>query len=156
METVLESHLALLEQEAEARPTPTAVEQGAMLDVLVALHTAFYGVLESRIGPDGVTEAHRPLVPLFQRWLRTGRRIVQSARESKAAGRRVAGVDDLVKAINLSKAVAEHFDHYVELNKHIAAGDFSIFDTYRLLSEVTDELRTQNQSGDGSADRRSA
>lgn len=143
MVTLLESHLSLLEQEAEAHPAPTVAEQGTLLDELVALHTAVYEVMELRIGPDGVSERDRPLVPLFRRWLQTGRRIVAAAGASRRAGRPIARLDDLGFAINRSKLVAEDFDRFVELNRRIAAGELG---TYRPLSEVWDELQAQDQS----------
>lgn len=134
--------MTLLERETAGHPDATPAERAAAVADLVALHTAVYEAMELRLGDEGLTEAHRPLVPLFQRWLRTARRIIESARDLRKAGQPVGGVDDLVRAINRAKLVAETFEETVALNQRIARGEAG---TYRALAEVKDELRSAAQ-----------
>ena len=143
MASVLDSQLALLERETVGRPDAMPAERAAAVADLVALHTAVYEeVMERRLGDHGLTEAHRPLVPQFRRWIETARRVVAAARDLRAAGESVAGVDDLVRAINRAKPVVEAFDETVSLNQRIARGEAG---TYRPLAEVMDELRSKPQ-----------
>jgi hypothetical protein len=100
MVTVLESHLSLLEREAEDRPTSTAADRVGLVEDLIGLHLALYERLERHLGQGGVTEAHRPLVPLFIRWLHTARRIKDAACELRREGQEVAGFDLLLRTIN--------------------------------------------------------
>jgi len=143
MVTVLESHLSLLEHEAEGAPESTMSERVERTQDLISLHLAVYEALERHIGGGGLTEAHRPLVPLFQRWLHAARRIVDAARELRRQGQPVPEVDDLVRTINRSKPMAEDFDDFVRLNERIRRGEPG---TYRPLDEVIDELRRRDQS----------
>jgi hypothetical protein len=142
MVNVLESHLALLEREAEARPGVTTAERAGVVGELIALHAAVFGVMERHVGVNGLAEAHRPLVPLFRRWLETARRIVAAARDLRAAGHPVGDLDDLLRAMNRAKPVAEDFDHVVRLNARLARGEAG---TYRPLGEVMDGLRSPRQ-----------
>lgn len=140
MASALESHLALLEHEAGAGAAAAGANDADRLDDLIALHVGLFGVMERRLGTDGLSECHRPLVPLYQRWLETARRLRDSARDQRRqAGRPAAGVDDLVRAMNRSKIVAEDFDHFVELNAKVRSGTY--VPRGRTLAEVTSELR---------------
>ena len=142
MASVLDSQLALLERETAGNVETTPAERAGALADLVALHTAVYEVMERRIGDAGLTEAHRPSVPQFRRWIETARRAVAAARQLRTVGEQVPGVDDLVRAINRAKPLAEEFDETVKLNQRIARGEAG---TYRPLAEVMDELRSKPQ-----------
>jgi hypothetical protein len=138
MPTILESHLSLLEGQAEIDPAATPATRASAIQDLLSLHTAFFDVLERRLGSDGVTEADRPLVPLFQRWLTTARRIAPTARALREQGERVTGIDDLARAMNRAKQVAEGFDYFVALNQMTLRGEV---EQHVPLNEVLDELR---------------
>ena len=140
--SVLESHLTLLEQEAEPRPGLTPAERAGVAGDLVALHAAVYEVLERHIGGEGLTEAHRPLVPLFRRWPHTARRIIAVARDLRTEGQQVGNVDDLLRAVNRAKPVGEDFDQVVRLNQRTARGEAG---AHRPLAEVMDELRLEGR-----------
>ena len=60
-------------------------------------------------------------MPLFRRWLDSARKVKELARGLRAAGQSVAGYDNLLRAMNRSKPVAESFDRFVELNAHLKA-----------------------------------
>jgi hypothetical protein len=107
---------------------------------LIAIHLAIFEALQRHIGEHGLTAAHRPLVPLFQRWLETARRIKGTISELRAKGLSVAGLDDLLRTINRSKPVAEDFDDMVALNERLARREPG---EYFPLAEVLDELRDQ-------------
>lgn len=140
MASVLESHLALLEREAEVRMDSTGPERARLLEDVVSLHTAVYEAIERRIAGEGLTEADRPLVPLFRRWLSAARRILQSAGELRSQGQRVHGLDELLRAINRAKPAADDFDQVVAVNRRTASHEPG---THRPLGEVLDELRAQ-------------
>ena len=140
MVSILEPHLELLEREAGSCRGSTPAEQASVVTDLAALHVALYSALERQIGPHGVTEAHRPLVPLFRRWIDTARRIVKAGAELKRQGQNVEGIDDLVRSINHAKPVGEQFDWVVGLNARIARGEEG---TYRPLAEFLEELRSK-------------
>jgi hypothetical protein len=72
-----------------------------------------------------LSERDRPLVPLFQRWLKAGRKVKELVKELQRGGQTVAGYDDLLRAMNRSKPVAESFDHFVQLNASLASADDS-------------------------------
>lgn len=147
MTTALEPHLALLEQASQdvaaADPVAATVASGAgadRLDELIALHVSLFEVMERRLGTDGLSECHRPLVPLYQRWLETARRFRDQARDQRRrTGRPAAGLDDLLRAMNQSKIVAEDFEHVVRVNEQIRAGTYPPIG--RPLAEVVSELR---------------
>jgi hypothetical protein len=143
MVTVLESHLSLLEHEAEDAPESTLSERVEHMRDLISMHLAVYEGMERHLGENGIAEAHRPLVPLFQRWLNTARRISDAARELRIQGHPVPGIDELIRTINRSKPMAEDFEDYVRLNQRIMSGEAG---TYRPLDEVLDELRHLDQS----------
>lgn len=143
MVALLESHLSLLEHEAEGTSEMTISERVDRTQDLISLHLGVYEAMEHHIGEGGLTEANRPLVPLFQRWLHTARRIVDTARELRMQGQPVPGIDDLVRTINRSKPMAEDFDDFVRLNQQIRSGEAR---TYRPLEEVLDELRRRDES----------
>ena len=141
MESVLEPHLALLERQAESRSGASAAERAGALEDVVSLHTAVYQVMERHLGEQGLTEAHRPLVPLFRRWLHAARGIVAAARDLRTEGQEVGGLDDLLRAMNRAKPAAEDFDYILGLNQRVGrAGEAA---TYRPLAEVVDELRSK-------------
>lgn len=144
MATVLESHLSLHEREADERPSLASADGLGGVEDLIALHVALYERLEHHLGQEGLTEAHRPFVPLFSRWLRTARRIKDAASQLRREGHEVAGFELLLRTMNCSKVVAEHFDHFVRLNERLARGDPG---DYRPLDEVMDELRRRDRSG---------
>lgn len=87
MGSVFESYFALTEQETSAGPSHTISERAAALEDRVAMHVAIFEALERRIGGDGLTAAHGPLIPLYQRWPKIARQLVVLARELRAAGR---------------------------------------------------------------------
>jgi len=140
MPEVLESHLALLEREAASAADASPAERARRLEDLVALHLALLDAFERRLGPDGVNEGHRPLVPLFRRWLATARRLAASAAELRRQGHTPARVDDLMWGINSAKLVAEDFDCVLALNQRTARGEAGI---HHPLSEIEDELRSK-------------
>jgi hypothetical protein len=144
MASVVDSYLALAEQDPAGVGSTGVEERATALEVLVALHTAFYEVLERRLGDDGLTDAHRPLIPLFRRWMESARQMVEQARELRSKGRPIAGIDPLVCAINRAKIPAESFDHFVELNERMKRGEPG---TYAPWPEVVRELRAERQSG---------
>lgn len=153
MLTILESQLALLERLSEDSPASTPADRVLIVEDLIALHVVLYLRLEHRLGQDGVTEAHRPLVPLFVRWLHTARRIKGAACALRREGLEVASFDLLLRTINYSKEVAEGFDYFVRLNERLARGEWG---DYRPLEEVMEELRRRDQSGGQATDRRTA
>ena len=142
MPSALESHLELLEREAHA--APRAGQAPGALEELIALHTGLYEVMERRIGPGGLSEGHRPLVPMFRRWLDTARRLAAAAaaRDDHDPGRPAAGLDELLRAMNRAKPVAEDFEHVIRLNERIARGEAG---SYRALQVVVDGLRAEPQ-----------
>ena len=109
----LESQIGLLERGAP--PEATEVED------LIAFHVIALDRLESHLGPHGLSEADRPLVPLFQRWLSAAKQVKEAARNLKSQGHSVEGFDNLLRAMNRSKPVAESFDYFVELNKRLSS-----------------------------------
>ena len=106
----LESELGLLENE----PMSSDVAQ---VEDLIAFQLIALARLETWLGPGGLSESDRPMVPLFQRWLIVARKIKQMAQSLKESGQSVGGYDDLLRALNRSKPVAESFDHFVGLNQ---------------------------------------
>ena len=138
MVRVLESHLAPHEQEAVADSTVPLSDRASALSDVISFHVSLFEALDRRLGTEGLSEAHRPLVPLFQRWLITARRMATAARELIAQGQLVVGLNDLARAMNRAKPTAEHFDYYVETNDRIARGEPI---HYTPLNEVLNELR---------------
>ena len=143
MTNVFESYLALAEQDPHPGSRGTLEDRASSLEDQVAAHTAIFQAMESRLGDQGLTESHRPLIPLYQRWMNAARQLVVRARELRAQGRPVAGVDELVCAINGAKDVAEDFDHTVELTNRIRRGEPP--GPSRPLQEVLDELRAADR-----------
>ena len=141
MPSLFESILDVLNREAAPQISDAKGEVEHVED-MIAMHLAVFAALERHLGDDGLAEAHRPLVPLFQRWLETARRIKAKVGELRAKGQTVAGLDDLLRTINRSKPVAERFDDMVELNERIKRGEPG---QYRPLSEFLDELRSKSQ-----------
>jgi hypothetical protein len=121
--SVFESYVALTEQDPHTVPSMSLEERALLLEDRVAVHTSLFHAMESRIGPDGLTEAHRPLIPLYQRWMAAARQLVVQAREFRAAGRPLANLDPLGFAINAAKNVADDFDWTVDLNARIRRGE---------------------------------
>jgi hypothetical protein len=113
MTTVLESQIGLLEREAVS-PDRAEVE-----DVIAFALTALLR-LETHLGPGGLSERDRPLVPRFQRWLIAARNVKELAKNLPDTGVAAADYDDLRRAINRSKPVAESFEHFQELNGRLA------------------------------------
>jgi hypothetical protein len=118
----------------------TAEDEVQHIEDMIAIHLGVFTALESHVGEDGLTAAHRPLVPLYQRWLETARRIKAAVAQLRAKGQNVAGLDDLMRTINRSKLVAERFDDMVALNERMARGEPG---EYIPLAEVLDELRSK-------------
>ena len=116
MATFLESQIGLLEQESVSPDAP-AVED------LIAFSLTALERLESHLGRGGLSERDRPLVPLFQRWLSAAGKVKEMARSLRNMGETVSGFDDLLRAMNRSKPVAESFDHFVELNRRLASSE---------------------------------
>jgi hypothetical protein len=73
MTTFLESQIGLLERE----PMSSDVSE---IEDLIAFHLTALDRLESHLGPGGLSERDRPLVPLFQRWLSAARKVKEFAR----------------------------------------------------------------------------
>src|SRR4051812_38387165 len=113
MHDFLESQIGLLERGA---PSPDLRE----VEDLIAFHLTALERLESHLGPGGLSEADRPLVPLFQRWLTAAKHVKELARNLRTAGHAVEGFDDLLRAMNRSKPVAESFDYFVGLNRRLS------------------------------------
>jgi hypothetical protein len=118
MATFLASQIGLLEQEPLS---PGALD----VEDLIAFSLTALERLESHLKPGGLSECDRPLVPLFQRWLLAAGKVKELARGLRTAGERVSGCDDLLRAMNRSKPVAESFDYFVDLNCRLAGTDGS-------------------------------
>jgi hypothetical protein len=114
MTTFLESQIGLLERE-QMSPDVSEVED------LIAFHLTALDRLESHLAPGGLSERDRPLVPLFQRWLSAAGKVKELARSLRSGGKPVNGYDDLLRAMNRSKPVAERFQYFVELNSRLAS-----------------------------------
>src|SRR5258706_587647 len=104
MVNFLESQIGLLERQTVS-PDVQEVED------LIAFHLTALERLEIHLCPDGLSQADRELVPLFQRWLRAARNVKELARAHRDGGPPVGNYDDLPRAINRSKPIAEDFDH---------------------------------------------
>lgn len=141
MVAVLESHLSLLEREAETPSGTNVAERAGFIEDLIALHLAVFEGIERHLGEDGLTEVHRFMVPLFRRWVHAARSMIVTARDLKAAGVAIH-LDALLSGINRAKPVADDFDQFVELNQRLGRGDAG---SYRPLAEVVDELRSKAQ-----------
>jgi hypothetical protein len=142
---VFESYLALAEQDPSAGATPSPEERAVALEDRIAAHTAIFAAMERRIGDEGIGEPHRPLIPLFQRWMHGARQLVAQARDTRAAGRPIRGVDELVCAINDAKVVAERFDQTVQVNDRLRRGEPP--GPSRPLGEVWNEIRAGDRTG---------
>jgi hypothetical protein len=110
----LESELGLLETEPISSDVPQVEDRIAFQ--LIALER-----LEARLGAGGLSESDRPLVSLFHRWLMVARKLKETALALRASGHLIGGYDDLLRAINRSKPIAESFDYFVGLNQGAAA-----------------------------------
>jgi hypothetical protein len=122
MDAFLESQIGLLERGSESVAPPDA-ERARLVEDLIAFHLTALERMEKHLGPGGLSERDRPLVPLFQRWLSAARKVKELVRELQRAGQTVAGYDDLLRAMNRSKPVAESFDHFVQLTARLALED---------------------------------
>lgn len=122
MVAFLESQIGLLETESESfDPAPSGEGRARLAEDLIAFHLTALERLEGHLGPGGLSQGDRPLVPLFRRWLGSARKVKELARSLRAAGQPVPGYDNLLRAMNRSKPVAESFDRFVELNARLAA-----------------------------------
>jgi hypothetical protein len=137
MVSVLDSILSLLGRDS-IEESGSLVERAAALDEKIAVHVAMFEVMERRLGPAGLTASHRHLVPRYQCWMTVARRMVENARELRKQGQTVSGTDDLVRAINHAKPVAEDFEETVALNERITRGEGG---KYIPLAEIRNELR---------------
>lgn len=137
----LESHLSLLERESQIPPGVSTLDQAKLIQDLVALHLAVFDGLERRLGSEGLTESHRPMVPLFRRWLQTARRLIVWARDLRGNGILI-DLDPLLSAINRAKPIAEDFDYFIGLNQGLDRG---LTGSYRSLAEVIDELQHEDK-----------
>jgi len=108
MVTFLESQIGLLER------GPTSPDASEVED-LIAFYLTALERLESHLAPGGLSERDRPLVPLFQRWLSAAGKVKEMARNLQGSGETVRGYDDLLRAMNRCKPVAESFDYFVAL-----------------------------------------
>jgi hypothetical protein len=120
MDGFLESQIGLLERGSESVAPPDA-ERARLVEDLIAFQLTALERLEKHLGPGGLSERDRPLVPLFQRWLNAARKVKELVKELQGGGQTVAGYDDLLRAMNRSKPVAESFDHFVQLNAALVA-----------------------------------
>jgi hypothetical protein len=57
---------------------------------------------------------------LFQRWLTAAKHVKELSRNLRTEGHAVEGFDDLLRAMNRSKPVAESFDYFVGLNQRLS------------------------------------
>jgi hypothetical protein len=114
MTTVLESQIRLRERE----PVSPDVRE---IEDLIAFALTALARLEKHLGPGGLSELDRALVPLFQRWLSAAGKVKELARAMRSTGATVNGYDELLRAMNRSKPVAESFEHFVELNRRLAS-----------------------------------
>lgn len=108
MVNFLESQIGLLERESGS-PDPE-------IEDLIAFYLIALERLENHLGSGGLSEKDRPLVPLFQRWLSAAGKVKEMARTRRAVGETINGYDDLLRAMNRSKPIAESFDYFVKLN----------------------------------------
>jgi hypothetical protein len=141
MTSIFEPYLALAERADPTAADRSMEERAAILEDRVAAHMGVFDAMQRRIGDQYLTQLHRPLIPLYQRWMNAAREMVARAREFRAEGRVIAGIDELVCDINLSKLVAESFHRTVEFNDRVKRGEK--FGPYRPADEVFDELRSQ-------------
>jgi hypothetical protein len=116
MTTVLESQIGLLERDPVSPDVPEVED-------LIAFALTALVRLEKHLGPGALSERDRPLVPLFRRWLSAADKVKELARGLRNTGATVNGYDDLLRAMNRSKPVAESFDHFVELNCRLASAE---------------------------------
>lgn len=124
MVAFLESQIGLLESGMESLdPTPPDAERARLAEDLIAFHLTALERLEGHLGACGLSERDRPLVPLFRRWLDSARKVKEFARSLRSAGQLIEGYDDLLRAMNRSKPVAESFDRFVELNARVRQED---------------------------------
>lgn len=140
---LLEPHLELLKRQARGTLGTSPQEQLETANNLVSLHVALLDELE-KLHPDGFAEAHRPLVRLYQDWLRTAREIKTVVFALKAQGLSIDRLDDFMFAINRSKVGAEHFDETVKSNERMARGE-SPLESPRTLDEILNELHAEVQ-----------
>lgn len=136
-----ETYLAASEQGSQSEPDRSLEERASILEDRVAAHTGIYEAMARRTGE--VSEAHRPLIPLYQRWINAARQLVIQARGFRAQGRPIAGIDELVCAINLAKFVGQDFDHTIDFNDRARRGELGSSIPW---SEVDRELRTRRES----------
>ncbi|HEY2586599.1 MAG TPA: hypothetical protein VGI81_12620 [Tepidisphaeraceae bacterium] len=113
MTAVLESQIGLLEREPVSPEVPEVED-------LIAFALTALARLERHLGLGGLSERDRPLVPLFQRWLAAAGKVKELARTLRNTGAMINGYDDLLRAMNRSKPIAESFEHFVELNRRLA------------------------------------
>jgi hypothetical protein len=145
MTSVFEPYLALAELEDAAAADRTVEQRAAILEDRAAAHTAIFKAMNRRIDQQGVIESDRSLIPLYQRWIASARQMVVLARESRAAGRPIAGIDDLGFSINRAKPVADRFDQTLQYHERIRRGERPAGPHYP-LAEVIDELRSGTRS----------
>ena len=86
MVAFLESQLKFLESrsEADSQTLPNA-ERVQLVEDLIAFHLTALERLEKHLTAKGLSERDRPLVPLFQRWLKEARRVKDLAKELKGS-----------------------------------------------------------------------
>lgn len=113
MASFLESQIGLLERE---RISPDIRE----VEDLIAFYLTALERLESHLGAGGLSERDRPLVALFQRWLSAAGKVKEMVRSIRNAGEKVDGYDELLRAMNRSKPIAQRFNYFVELNGRLA------------------------------------
>ena len=116
MATFLESQIGLLEQESQSPRAPEVED-------LIAFTLTALERLESHLGRGGLSERDRALVPLFQRWLGAAGKVKEMARSLRSTGETIGGYDDLLRAMNRSKRVAESLDYFAELNNRLASAE---------------------------------
>ena len=90
MSNFLESQIGLLEREA----FPSNAQE---VDDLIAFQLTTLERLESHISRGGLSENDRSLIPLFQRWLASARKVKERARNLRDAGHSVGSYDQLLR-----------------------------------------------------------
>ncbi len=82
MVAFLDSQISLLEAESEPSRAVPGSEHVRLVEDLLVFHLTALERLEGHLGIGGLSERDRPLMPLFQRWLRAAHNVKARAMES--------------------------------------------------------------------------
>jgi len=137
MGSILEPYLALLEQHPERSTDAMGSDRLQDIADAVEIQLAVFEALQRRIGPGGLSDAYRHLIPMFNRWVHSARELLKSAGVLRATPF-AKTMERLGFAINRAKLVTEDFDEIVRLNKSDLPGQNG---PYKSLDEVKSGLR---------------